>query len=150
LQRELAKHLKSCRARNKDKVTKRFLSTLGYLNVPTALREVEDVYTNQPGLRSGVLDYLRRLPFSKRVASAFFDLFEKTELYDDATRFSFVDAVVNWSVPRNRQGIAFVRKLEKRLQAMSSAFDWLCRLVYGAKERSRSLPANASRSYHEC
>src|SRR6202000_3034602 len=71
VQGELAKHLKNCKARNKDKVTKRFLTILGILGIPAALGELKPIYISQPGLRASVLNYLSKLPFCKPVASTF-------------------------------------------------------------------------------
>jgi hypothetical protein len=133
LQGELADHLKNCRARNRDKVTKRFLSILGTLAVPAALAQAKQIYTSQPGLRSSVLSYLSRLPFSGRVAKAFLQLMQETEQYDDATRFGFVEAVVRWSAPYSPAGICFTKEVRKRLASTGSHFDWLCLLVFLAK-----------------
>ena len=133
LQSELAKHLKTCEARNKDKVTKRFLTSLGILAVPAALTEVKTIYTLQPGLRANVLNYLSKLPFSKPVAKTFVQLLGETDLYDDANRFGFVSAVVDWAVPLDASGLAFVRQVRKKFETPVSAFDWLCWLFFLAK-----------------
>jgi len=133
LQHELASHLKSCRARNRDKVTKRFLSILGALGVPAALPQARLIYASQPSLRASVLRYFSRLPFSHRVAKTFLQLLQETEQYDDATRFGFVEAVVRWSVPHDASGIRFVTDIRRQLGATDSQFDWLCFLVFLSK-----------------
>ena len=133
LERELKKHLKNCKARNKDKVTKRFLTILGVLAIPFALAEAKSIYAAQPGLRASVLRYLAKLPFSGAVAKTFFQLLAETDLYDDASRFGLVAALVDWPVPRDKAGRAFVRQIWKRLNAPESSFDWLCSLYFLAK-----------------
>ena len=133
VQGELAKHLKNCKARNKDKVTKRFLTILGILGVPAALGEVKSIYISQPGLRASVLNYLAKLPFSKPVATTFVQLLGETDLYDDAARFGLVAAVVDWTVPRDASGMTLVRQLRKKLEVPTSPFDWLCWLFFLAK-----------------
>lgn len=56
-----------------------------------------------------------------------------TQFYDDVTRFNFVQAVIEWRVPYNRQGVSFLNKIELRLKSPTTAFDWLCYLVFLAK-----------------
>ena len=63
----------------------------------------------------------------------FLELFERTELYDDATRFSFVDAIVSWAVPRNKRGSSFIRLIQTKLSDIGSPFDWLCQVFFLAK-----------------
>ena len=126
VQGELANHLKNCESKNKDKVTKRFLTTLGLLAIPAALIEVKAIYVSQPVLRASVLNYLSKLPFSKPVAKIFLTLLNETDLYDDAARFGLVAAVVDWDVPRDSSGMNLVGQLRKKLEVPNSAFDWLC------------------------
>jgi hypothetical protein len=133
LQVELERHIRGCKARNKDKVTKRYLSILGILRMPVALSQVKRLYINHPPLRTSVLKYLAKLSFSKRVANTLVELWDGTQFYDDVTRFSFVQAVVEWQVPCNNMGLAFLTKIELRLKSFSTAFDWLCYLVFLAK-----------------
>lgn len=133
LERELRKHLKDCNARNKDKVTKRFLTIVGILATPCALKETQSIYASQPSLRGNVLNYLAKLPFTAAVARAFVELLANTDLYDDASRVCLVSAVVDWPVPRDKLGIAFVRQLRRRLDSPESPFDWLCLLFFLAK-----------------
>ena len=132
---ELAQHLKICKARNRDKVTKRYLTILGTLGVPMALARAREIYVREPSLRSSVLYYLARLPFSRSVGTTFTQLLEKTDLYDDATRFGLVAAVVKWEVPRSALGRKFVDDVKIKLDktAKTSPFDWLCLLAFLAK-----------------
>ncbi len=131
--KDLAHHLRKCTARNKDKLTKRYLNILGILEVPLALVAMRDLFLKQPALRSSVLIYLARLPFRKRVASTFVELLDKTEVYDDATRFAFVEAIVNWEVPFDTNGKAFVSEINKRLRKPKSPFDWFCYIFFLTK-----------------
>ncbi len=59
IQLELSSHLRSSNARNKDKLTKRYLSVLGILGVPAALQLARKIYVDQPALRDTVLKYSR-------------------------------------------------------------------------------------------
>ena len=130
---ELAGFLKKSRARNKDKLTKRYLSILGLLGIPIALTLAKEIYANQPALRDSVLRYLSRLPFTKSVAQTFIDLCTGTSLYDDVARFMFVRTVVNWHVPFTGPGKRFVGELRSSLEKVSTSFDWFCYLFFLAK-----------------
>jgi hypothetical protein len=105
------------------------------VGVPAALAQAKEIYVAEPSLRASVLNYLSRLPFSKAVGTTFIQLLEKTDLYDDVTRFGFVAAIVKWEVPRSALGLTFAQELKVRLEktAKASAFDWLCLLVFLAK-----------------
>jgi Reverse transcriptase (RNA-dependent DNA polymerase) len=130
---KLKKHIQFCNARNGDKVTKRFLTILGSLGVPVILSQAKALYVARPQLRRSVLSYLCQLPFSARVAKTFRELLDETEQYDDATRFSLISAIVDWTVPRDRRGFDFVTSIRKRLQSMEGPFEWYCRLRFLAK-----------------
>jgi len=128
--KNLSLHLQTCTARNKNKLTKRYLTILGILEIPLRLSEMRHLFSNQPALRSSVLNYLSRMPFRKNVATAFIDLLDKTESYDDATRFAFVEAIINWKVPYDAKGKAFVSEIKKRIRKPNTSFEWFCHLFF--------------------
>jgi hypothetical protein len=130
---QLEKHLTHSEARNADKVTKRYFTILGTLEVPVGLAHAEQIYVDKPALRPTILQYLIKLPFKASVRKSFLRLFDKTEAYDDATRFGLVATLVDWTIPRNRAGRAFVLEVAKRLKSPSTAFDWLCQLYFLSK-----------------
>jgi hypothetical protein len=130
---DLKLHLAHCKARNKDKITRRLLNLAGSLGYPVGIASAKEVFSTQPGLRSSVLRFLSRLPFGKRVGDAFVGLLKETHLYDDATRFAFVEALVTWNVPYNTVGKSFVRTAKKVLRKPDSAFDWLCYIFFLCK-----------------
>jgi len=132
IQRRLVRHLGQCKARNKDKVTKRFLSILGILGVPLGLTQAKSIYIDQPSLRQSVLRFLSRLPFTGRVCNVFLELLNEIP-YDDVTRFSFVEAIVSWKIPFSRKGNLFVASVREELQKTTTSFDWLCLLVFLSK-----------------
>ncbi|MEO6112360.1 MAG: RNA-directed DNA polymerase [Nitrospiraceae bacterium] len=131
--KELAVHLKTCDARNKDKATKRFINILSILRAPVGLTEVKEIFRLQPSLRGTVLAYLSRLPFTAGVADAFLRCLDNTELYDDTTRFTLVEALVKWQIPFNKEGKSFVRKVVTRIQHHASPFEWTCYVFFLAK-----------------
>lgn len=133
LAREIRSHLKKCKARNKDKITKRYLTLLGRLAIPCALDDAKLIYAKQPGLRSSVVNYFSRLPFSKKVADSFYALFDEVESYDDSSRFGLVSAVTRWDIPRNKRGREFIDKVAAKLNDVQTQFDWLCLLWFQSK-----------------
>jgi hypothetical protein len=130
---ELSHHLRKCTARNKDKLTKRYLTLLSILEIPLGLIEIRDLFSKQPALRNNVLSYLARMPFRKSVARTFVDLLDKNEAYDDATRFAFVEAILNWKIPFNTTGKAFVSEIKKRIRKPKTPFEWFCYLFFLTK-----------------
>jgi len=54
-------------------------------------------------------------------------------LYDDATRFAYAAAVVDWAVPMTNEGKAFVKQVSTRLKATDEPIQWLCWLVVLSK-----------------
>lgn len=131
--RELSEHLKNCKARNKDKLTKRFLTILSKLRVPVALEEVVEVFKKYPGLRKAALRYLSALTFSSRSAKAFVRVIRETEAYDDVTLFNIVESAVYWAVPYNKRGKAFVANVFNYIKRPTSGFQWFCLIYFLAK-----------------
>lgn len=131
--KELTLHLNNCDARNKDKLTKRYFTILSILGVPVALTEAKQIFQLLPSLRGAALAYLSRLPFTAGVADAFLQCLDKTQLYDDTTRFTLVEAFVNWQIPFNKNGKDFVKRVAKRIQKHTSPFEWICYLFFLAK-----------------
>ena len=131
--KEFAFHLAHCNARNKDKVTKRFINILTLLGVPVRLGEIEKLFSLQPNLRGTVLAYLSKLPFTTGVAKTFVHLLDGTEIYDDTTRFGLVDALVKWKIPFDKKGRMFVKKVVGRIEKHTSPFEWVCYLFFLAK-----------------
>src|SRR5216684_6196454 len=130
---ELAEHLERSRARNSEKVTKRFFTVLGKLRVPVALRMIPSIFADDATMRSAILRYLTKLPFSKRAARAYLAALDHTQLFDDLTLYVWSDAVVSWTVPRNKDGKAFVGAVLERVSNASNAFSWLCQITCLAK-----------------
>jgi hypothetical protein len=123
--KELKRHLETCDARNKDKVTKRFFTILNSLGLPFGLVEAKQIFELVPSLRPTVLTFLSRLPFTVSVADTFLECLDNTKVYDDTTRFGLIEALVKWQVPGNKEGKSFVGKVLKRIQCHDSPFEEL-------------------------
>ena len=133
VEKELASHIKKCDARNKDKLTKRYIGILSTLCIPCSLVELRSLFRTSPNLRGTILGYLSRLPFTEGVAKTFIHILDNTEIYDDTARFSFVEALIKWQVPRDRTGEKFAKNIIKRMKKHSSPFEWLCYLFFLTK-----------------
>lgn len=129
----LRKHLKTCRARNKDKVTRRYLGLLRSLAAPVALKDAVDIFKQNPGLRPDVLAYVSKLPFGTAPANTFLRLMRETAIFDDVTLFKYVGALVDWQIPRSKRGAEFINKVRLILPPDETAFGWLCRIHLLAK-----------------
>jgi len=130
---ELVDHLETSKARNKAKVTKRFFTVLGRLGIPTALHVIPSLFSDDASLRPAILRYLNKLPFSKRVAKTYLAALDHTQLFDDLTLYDWSDAVVSWTVPRNKDGNTFVDAALERLSGAENAFSWFCYMTCLAK-----------------
>lgn len=133
VKRQLLKHQRGCVAKNKDKLTKRYLTILRILGDPCAAAEAERIYLDDPGLRASALKYLTSLPFDASIAQVMVRLLDGMGNYDDATRFGYVTALVEWRIPRSREACLFIERVRKRLGKTNSAFDWICLLWFLGK-----------------
>jgi hypothetical protein len=131
--RQFATHLKKCSARHKDKVTRRYFTLLGNIGEPVGLAISKSVFSEQPSLRGSVLKYFTRLPFRTDVARVFVRLLKDTTIYDDVTKFAFVQAAVDWRIPRNQRGSECVSSIRKLINKPKTPFDWLCYVLFLAK-----------------
>jgi hypothetical protein len=147
--KEFARHVTNSKARNKDKLTKRYLSILGILGVPTALALTERIYLNNPALRDSVLRYLSRLPFTASVANTFIRLSADTPLYDDVARFAFVRSIISWQVPLSAAGKRFVAAIQASLDNVHTSFDWFCYLVFLTKYGQSHEVLNAANQWRK-
>jgi hypothetical protein len=129
----LRDHLRDCKERNKNRITKRYLSLLRSLGIPVALKEVVEMFRREPELRPPILNYLSRLPFEKSSGDAFLRLIGETEFLDDVTLFSCIVALVDWEIPHNTRGEGFLAKVRSQLPLTKNSFGWMCEIYLLAK-----------------
>jgi hypothetical protein len=130
---EFVRHAATCEARNKDKLTKRFLTLFSRLSSGVAIDEAVENFVSTPGLRESSVRYISRLPFSRQTARAFRRLLMSAPRYDDLTLLLLVRGIVEHKVPRNAAGRRFVSSVKGYLGAPSTPFDWYARLLFLAK-----------------
>lgn len=130
---EFKDHINNCKAKNKDKVTKRYLRLLGDMKITNVLEEVEIIFIRQPGLRESILKYLVKLPFTKKVGEIFITFIEKLAWLEDVALYQITETIIKWSIPKNDKGQWFVDKVKERLKHHSAPFGWFCYIHFLAK-----------------
>jgi hypothetical protein len=133
LYEEFEAHLDNCRARNKEKLTKPYLTVFRMLRSPLAIRHAVWLFLSEPGLRAAAVRYISHLPFSIQTTRALLALLKRAPRYDDLARLEVIKAIVDHSVPTDARGRRFVSRVAKVLGAPSSGFDWYGTLLFLAK-----------------
>jgi len=141
---ELATHLTSCRARNKEKITKRYFTVLKALGDKRASSLCIDLFRSDAGLRSTVISYLVSLPFDAKLANVIVSLLTKTGFVDDVSKLELVQGVVAWNVPTTPTGFSFIWRVAATLSSPNSFSDWLCCFVFLSKY---GMPSDALNAY---
>ena len=131
--KEFKSHLNCCDARNKDKVTKRYLTILGKLKNPIAVKYAVDLFVQNPGMRSSVLTYISKIKFSKIIAKQILRIIDDIDHLDNVTFFQIVDMLTQWNVPYDHRGKWFVSEVIARLSNYKDPFSWLCLVNFLAK-----------------
>jgi hypothetical protein len=129
----LRRHISDCSARNKDKLTKRFLGVLSRLGSNAAVPDALDLFLSSPNMREPVVRYLAGLPFSSMSARAFRGLLKRAPKYDDHTRLLVVRGIVDHGVPRTASGLRLVAAASKYVSKPITSFDWYLRFIFLAK-----------------
>jgi len=130
---QFKRHLKSCNARNKDKVTKRYLTILGKLGDPIAIKLSVDIFVQNPGMRSSVLTYISKSEFNKNIAKQILRIIDEIDHLDNITFFQVIDMLVKWDVPYDHRGKWMVKEVFDRIKKYKDPFSWLCLVNFFAK-----------------
>lgn len=141
---ELSTHLKSCRARNKEKLTKRYFSVLRSIGDNGATDLCIALYRSDAGLRSTVISYLVSLPFQAKLANTMVSLLTQTRFVDDVSKLELVQGIVDWKVPLTPGGLSFIWRIAAALSSPESFSDWLCWFVFLSKY---GMPSDALNAY---
>lgn len=126
-------HLKDCKARNKDKVTKRYLTILGILEGPIAVKLAVTLFVDNPGMRDSVLLYVTKLKFNKNIARQVLKILDDIDYLDNVTFCRVVEMCVKWDIPHDARGKWFVSEVIARLDKYNDPFAWLCKVNFLAK-----------------
>ncbi len=126
-------HLDNCRARSKEKLTKRYLTVLGLLRSSQAVGDAVSLFLTEPGLREPAIRYISGLPFSTETSRALLTLLKRTPRYDDMGQLEVTKGIVAHTVPIDTRGKRFVRRVAMNLGVPASGFDWYGNLLFLAK-----------------
>ena len=131
--KEFKIHLRTCKARNKDKVTKRYLTILGKLEVPVAINLSVDLFVQNPGMRMSVLTYISKNKFNKFIARQILKIIDDIDHLDNITFFQVINMLVRWDVPHDHRGKWMVAEVFKKINKYKEPFSWLCLINFLAK-----------------
>lgn len=131
--KEFRHHLITCEARNKHKITKRYLTILGLLKDPIAVGTAVDLFISNPGLRAGTLGYISKVSFNIQVSKQILRIMKNIDNLDNVTFFQIVDMLVRWNVPMDMRGKWFINEVTKLLSKNKDPFSWLCLVNFLAK-----------------
>jgi len=133
LRRELRQHERFSRARNKEKVSKRYLTILGDLQDTRSCSLAIELFRKNSGLRPNVLWLFQKLPFTRATFTHALSLLKSIAEYDDSRLFALVDMLVKWKIPRSSAGARFVKEVAAHLAKFTGTLAWTCHLHFLAK-----------------
>ncbi|RUT72604.1 hypothetical protein, partial [Ancylomarina longa] len=87
LKRNLKNHLKNCKAKYAEKITKRYVTALSRLKSEKLLSDVPKLYDQIPGIRPNLLIYLSELGHKKKTSEAVLNIIKDLNVYDDISLF---------------------------------------------------------------
>lgn len=126
-------HLKVSHLRNWDKVTKRYFTIAGELNITGLTTYSYDLYMKYPSIRSHIIRYFTRLGFSKRRADIIVSLIRDVKRYDDVSLYQLCRLITDLEIPRSKTGLEFIKSVGKILKRAESDLDFYSYLWFLAK-----------------
>ncbi|MRT93632.1 RNA-directed DNA polymerase [Ancylomarina sp. 16SWW S1-10-2] len=137
LKRNLKNHLKNCKAKYAEKITKRYVTALSRLKSEKLLSDVPKLYDQIPGIRPNLLIYLSELGHKKKTSEAVLNIIKDLNVYDDISLFQVCRLVTDWEIKSNQESDTFLNEFEKTLTYLSSKrkkpFDFYCLLWFKSK-----------------
>jgi hypothetical protein len=100
-----------------DKVAKRYITTLGKLQSDKPLNDLGERYIANPGLRPNYLIYLAVRGYSYKGSARVLEILRTIDPFDDLSLFQISHLLTQWSVPRNKRGLAFIAEARDLLTA---------------------------------
>ncbi len=134
---ELGKRFNSHRKKNQsakyfEKVSKRYITSFGRLKSSRILKDVPNLFNENPGIRQNLLFYLSVLGFNSRTSEVVLRVLQQLKLYDDISLFNVCKLITDWKVPCNDEGKEFVKHVQVEVTSFSkkrkNPFDFYCLL----------------------
>ena len=130
-------HLEDRNPKYWDKITKRYISTLGTLNSDILLSNVSALYGDIPSIRSNLLKYLFTIGYNSDTAKITLRILESLNLHDDISLFEICKLLTDWKIPVSDDSRAFLDQFERKITGISgrrkNSFDFYCLLWFKAK-----------------
>lgn len=137
IEKELLKsfklHLKvNIKAKNTEKVTKRYITAFGKLYSEKILPQIPYLYEELPGIRPNIIIFLSRVGYNNRTAKTVLEIIDKLKIYDDISLFNICKLVTTWNVKLDNQSYEFIENFSEKIKVFSikrrNPFDFYCLL----------------------
>ena len=102
-----------------DKISKRYITTLGKIRSKKLLPRLPELYDRFPGLRANLLIYLSYLGYSKKAANAVLSVVQQLSVFDDISVFQVCDLITAWKVPTKKVAKNFLVSFDKEICRLS-------------------------------
>lgn len=123
--KKLKAHLKNPNAKYWDKVTKRFINICGDLKI-IILKDIENLYINNPKLRYNAALYLQKMGYSKNRAKAVINILSELNIQDDISLFYLCKVVTSWNLPINQDTDEFIKNFTKKISKLDNPLNFYC------------------------
>lgn len=133
IETDFVDHIENCSSKNKDKITKRYITLFSELKSQLLLKYTKKLFNENPGLRDKVLNYYEKIPFNKISAKQLLKILDSIEWLDEVTLFKIIECATRWHVPYDERGKWFALEIEKRLSKHTTPFGWFCWIHFLAK-----------------
>jgi hypothetical protein len=131
--KKFRKHLKNNSLKNWDRVTKRYFTVAGDLQIRELSNYASSLFKSYPRLRVHIIKYLYKMGYTSRTTSIILDLLENTMRYDDVTLFYLCKLITDLEVPYTNNGISFIKKSKKLLETFNTELELYCYYWFLAK-----------------
>ncbi|MCF7635598.1 MAG: hypothetical protein LLF82_001083 [Dehalococcoides mccartyi] len=126
-------HVNNGETDNWDKVTKRYFTIAGDLNIFELRKYTIDLYTKYPTLRPNIIRYLGKLKFTSITAGIILNLLSGIKRYDDVALFDFCKLITDSNIPKTPSGNNFIKSVDDILKQYKTNFDLYCYFWFLAK-----------------
>jgi hypothetical protein len=138
LKKNFKKHLRlNYEAKYFEKITKRYITTLGKIKSEILLPDIPELYIANPGIRQNLLIYLSTLGYKKKTSNVIVEILDKINLFDDVSLFNICKLITDWNVKSDKTGDKFLNEISQRLLSFSQKrkipFDFYCILWFKTK-----------------
>ena len=118
------------KARNYDKILKRYLTIAGNKGFTCLLPFVVEMFDSYSVIRPHICRYLKKIGFNQETNDIYFNLLEEISHFDDVSLFELINLATDWDIGQVELGKNFVKRtlayLNKRSSNIMGFYLYLC------------------------